>query len=64
MADYVAGRSDLAHVLVQGRWASIKCLSRYLQSGMAALALTRLPPPAQALCEDLAGLVSGMIPLP
>ena len=62
--DFAGGRANLMDVMFHGRRESVRCLTRYLQMGLAAHAVLRLPPHVMSLRQELAYLLPELAGLP
>ena len=56
-ADFMTGDLHLAEAMLHGRWGSVKSVTRYLQAGLAAWALSFVPQSSTATIRSLGALL-------
>ena len=61
VADFAAGTCNLTDIMFKGRWEAPRSVSRYLQAGMAAWAMTHVPEGAADLAHGLAQLLPDLL---
>ena len=59
-ADFMTGDLHLTEAMFHGRWESVKSVTRYLQAGMAAWALSFVPQSSAELISRLSALLSSL----
>ena len=61
VSDFVGGDLHLTEAMFQGRWVSVRSVTRYLQAGMSAWAAADMPEEVAILVDSLAPLLQSLI---